>query len=316
MISLPLFSTFRRMLPTGRLTVLLFTLASTMVSCNYGVIDLDVQGHRGCRGLMPENSIPAFEKAWDLGVTTLEMDVVITKDRQVLVSHEAWFEADFCQNLDGGPMAESESVQTNIFQMNYEEVKNWDCGTKPHPRFPGQQKLKVTKPLLSDVFDAIESKIAFDEYEQPERIPQYNIELKIEPNGVGVWHPGIPEFVELVMAVIQNKGAAERCTLQCFDPEGLREARRQDKTIVLGLLIDEKEDYQAKISELGFYPEVLSPYWELVDEGMLTFAAEKNMKVVPWTVNEEADMRAMVRLGVHGIITDYPDRLLTLLQEL
>ena len=83
MISLPLFSTFRRMLPTGRLTVLLFTLASTMVSCNYGVIDLDVQGHRGCRGLMPENSIPAFEKAWDLGVTTLEMDVVINTNIRV-----------------------------------------------------------------------------------------------------------------------------------------------------------------------------------------------------------------------------------------
>ncbi|HEX2898913.1 MAG TPA: glycerophosphodiester phosphodiesterase family protein, partial [Bacteroidia bacterium] len=98
--------------------------------------------------------------------------------------------------------------------------------------------------------------------------------------------------------------------------EGLREARRQDNTVTLGLLIDENEDYKAKISELGFYPEILSPYWELVDEGMLTFAAEKNMKVVPWTVNETDDMRKLVRLGVHGIITDYPDRLQALLQEI
>lgn len=304
------------MLPSGKVTVICFSLAISMLSCNYGVIDLDVQGHRGCRGLMPENSIPAFEKAWDLGVTTLEMDVVITKDRQVLVSHEAWFDSEFCLNLDGRPMSESESAQTNIFQMNYAEVENWDCGTKPHPRFPGQQKLKVTKPLLSDVFDAIESRVDYNEYDVTSRIPHYNIELKIEPNGAGVFHPEIPEFVELVLAVLQNKGVAERCTLQCFDPEGLREARRQDKTIALGLLIDEKEDYQAKISELGFYPEVLSPFWELVDAQMLTFAAEKNMKVVPWTVNEVEDMRKLVRLGVHGMITDYPDRLLALLQEI
>jgi glycerophosphoryl diester phosphodiesterase len=316
MISAPTNSFSRRIFPKGNLAAICLLLASMMLSCNYGVIDLDVQGHRGCRGLMPENSIPAFEKAWELGVNTLEMDVVITKDRQVLVSHEAWFENDFCLDPAGNPVSESEGKQHNIYEMDFADVQKWDCGTKTNPRFPQQQKLSVTKPLLSDVFDAIESKVDYTDYDQPSRIPHYNIELKIEPNGVGVFHPEIPEFVELVLAVLQNKGVVERCTLQCFDPEGLREARRQDKTIALGLLIDEKEDYQAKISELGFYPEVLSPFWDLVDAQMLTFAAEKNMKVVPWTVNEEEDMRKLVRLGVHGMITDYPDRLLALLQEI
>ena len=115
----------------------------------------DVEGHRGCRGLMPENTIPAMLKALDLGVTTLELDVVITKDNKVLVSHEPWFESEITTKPDGSFIKPGEEMQYNIFQMNYEEIVKYDVGMKPHPRFPRQQKIKAIKPLLTDLFDSV-----------------------------------------------------------------------------------------------------------------------------------------------------------------
>src|SRR5688572_27304061 len=112
--------------------------------------EFDKQGHRGCRGLMPENTIPAMIHALDLGVTTLEMDVVITKDKKVILSHEPWFGQEITTKPDGSFMKDREERKFNIYWMNYEETKAFDVGMKPHPRFPKQQKIKVTKPLLAD----------------------------------------------------------------------------------------------------------------------------------------------------------------------
>src|SRR5580765_1503590 len=132
----------------------------------------DVEGHRGCRGLMPENTIPAMLKAIDLGVTTLEMDVVITKDNKVVVSHEPWFETEITTKPDGSFVNPVEAMQLNIYQMSYDEVLKYDVGMKPHPRFPQQQKMKVVKPLLSDLIDSVEA------YLVKKNLPKvrYNIE--------------------------------------------------------------------------------------------------------------------------------------------
>src|SRR6188474_3759231 len=107
-----------------------------------GAEGFDIQGHRGCRGLMPENTIPAMIKALDLGVTTLEMDVVISKDNKVVVSHEPWFESEITTKPDGSFIKPGEAMQYNIFQMSYDEVLKYDVGMKTHPRFPQQQKMK------------------------------------------------------------------------------------------------------------------------------------------------------------------------------
>lgn len=285
-------------------------------SCNHGIIDLDIQGHRGCRGLLPENTLPAFEKAWQLGATTLELDVVISHDQQVVVSHEAWFSHECCVDPSGQPIAEAQERSHIIYQMAYADVVKWDCGSKGHPRFPQQQRMKAAKPLLSEVFAVMEAKVNPDDLSLQERLPKYNIEIKVEPNGDGIFQPQAPAFVALVLSEIRAQVLTERCTIQSFDLEALRETRRQDSNIRLALLVDEHESYQDKITELGFYPEVLSPEWHSVDESMLAFAAAKNMTVIPWTVNEVADMRELIHLGVHGIITDYPDRLAALLQDM
>ena len=105
---------------------------------------IDYQGHRGCRGLLPENTIPAFKKALDLGVKTLEMDVVITKDKQVILSHEPWFSHEIALDPEGNPIQLETETSHRIYQMTFEETQNYDVGSKDHPRFPEQEKMEIT----------------------------------------------------------------------------------------------------------------------------------------------------------------------------
>ena len=135
----------------------LFFPALFFISCkNSDTQKFDLEGHRGCRGLMPENTIPAMLKAIDLNVNTLEMDVVITADKKVILSHEPFFSHEIT-TLPGGDTIEAKNEwQYNIFHMTYDSVKQYDVGLRPHPRFPAQQKMKVVKPLLADLIDAVE----------------------------------------------------------------------------------------------------------------------------------------------------------------
>ena len=112
---------------------------------------IDIQGHRGARGLLPENSIPAFIKAVELGVTTLELDVCISKDMKVVVSHEPFMNHVFCLGPDGEELSD-DPFETNLFKMDYQQISSFDCGSRPNPRFPNQELRAVPKPLLADVF--------------------------------------------------------------------------------------------------------------------------------------------------------------------
>ena len=143
---------------TMKLTVascLLLILFSCKTMQKTGTLPaFDKEAHRGGRGIMPENTIPAMLNALDLGVTTLEMDVVITLDKQVILSHEPYFNKDITTKPDGTYLQDNESKDFNIYKMSYEQVRQLDVGMKPHPRFPGQQKRPAHKPLLRDVIDS------------------------------------------------------------------------------------------------------------------------------------------------------------------
>lgn len=265
----------------------------------------DREGHRGCRGLMPENTIPAMLHALDLNITTLEMDAVITKDSQVILSHEPFFNHHITTLPDGSFVAERDEKHLNIFKMTYNETQRYDVGLKPHPNFPKQQKLAATKPLLSDVIAQVEAAVK-QKGKQP---VYYNIETKSNPATDNLYHPEPEVFVELLMGVINRAGIADRVIIQSFDFRTLRVLHAKYPKVKTAALIEgvSQRSMQRQLDELGFTPTIYSPYHVNVTKEMVDEAHRHNMKVVPWTVNDKAAINKLRELGVDGIISDYPD---------
>lgn len=278
-------------------------LCLTMVQAQERSIDW--QGHRGCRGLYPENTIQAMLKAIDLGVSTLELDVVITKDKQVILSHEPFMSAEISTNPEGKHITAAQEKTYNIYQLDYAAVQTWDMGLKPHPRFPQQEKTPAKKPLLTDVIDAVEA------YIRMHNLPhvQYNIETKSDPEGDDSYHPKPAEFVNLVLAVIQAKGIAPRTIIQSFDVRTIQLVHKQYPQLKTAFLVENTSAKKLKtqLNALGFIPTIFSPAYQFVDQKLVNSCRRKGMHVIVWTVNTLPEMQKMLDLGVDGIISDYPN---------
>ena len=263
----------------------------------------DVQGKAGARGIMPENTIQGMLKALDLGVTTLEMDAVISKDKQVILSQEPYFNTEISLQPNGKAISFKEQKNFNIYKMNYEEIKKFDVGSKIHSRFPGQMKFKAYKPSLNETIDAVEA------YVKQNRLPKpmYSIETKIIKNGDNEFHPQPAEFVELIMAAINEKKLSKRVIIQSFDMRTLQYLHEKYPKIQTSLLIDEKESFEDYIEKLGFKPTIYSPYSVLVGKGLVDRCHAMGVKIIPWTVNTTKDIKYFMSLGVDGVITDFPN---------
>lgn len=265
----------------------------------------EILGHRGARGLAPENTLAAFEKAIEIGVNALEMDVVITKDEKVLVSHEAWMNPLIClhNNL---PIPQGEGKKHNIFQMTYAQTQEYDCGSLMHPQFEEQENEPATKPLLKDV---LQMGYALS---KNHGIPiKFVIELKSFPSGDGIFHPTPERFTELVLKVIKKHAKLKDICLQSFDVRILNEIKARKKDVCVSLLTEDLP-LEELLPKLNFVPEIYSPHYKMVDAAVINFAQSKEIKVIPWTVNEPEDMQQLLRMGVDGIITDYPNLALKL----
>ena len=266
---------------------------------------LDKQGHRGCRGLLPENTIAAMIRAIDLGVTTLEMDVVISKDKQVVVSHEPFFNHEITTKPDGSYVTEDEERSMNIYAMDYEEVNKFDVGLKPHPRFPQQQKINAAKPLLSQLIDSVEN------YCSSRNLPEvhYNIETKSQPSTDNLYHPGPKEFVDLLIKLIQRKGIGKRVMIQSFDFRTLQYLHQEYPEFKTAVLIegDDKRKFDEQIRDLGFLPSVYSPGFSLINKELIKKCQQQKIRVIPWTINDLNKIKELIQMGVDGIITDYPN---------
>ncbi|HTL09907.1 MAG TPA: glycerophosphodiester phosphodiesterase family protein [Chitinophagaceae bacterium] len=265
----------------------------------------DTEAHRGGRGLYPENTIPAMLHALSLGVTTLEMDAVITSDAQVILSHEPFFNHAITTKPDGSFIEEKEEKQFNIYKMSYAETQQYDVGMKPNPRFPRQQKMKASKPLLSAVIDSAEA-FALANHRV---LPFYNIETKLQPLTDNVYHPAPAAFVGLLLKIINDKKITERVIIQSFDPRSLQVLHQQQPGIKTSLLIEgyDKRSLDEQLQQLGFVPTIYSPAYELVNPALVKACKDKKIKLVPWTVNDAAAIQRLKAMGVDGIISDYPD---------
>ncbi len=266
---------------------------------------IDFQGHRGCRGLYPENTITAMIEALKMGVTTLEMDVVITKDKQVVLSHEPFMAHEISTSPDGMFLNETTEMQFNIYKMNYNELEKWDVGLKPHPRFPNQQKIAAAKPRLSEVIDSVESYIKIHKLKPI----QYNIETKSDPAGDDVFHPKPDEFVSLLLGVLNEKNILERCIIQSFDVRTLQIIHRENPEVKLAYLLEKTnaKDLNRQLTKLGFIPHILSPEYPSVNQELVALCKKKKMSLIVWTVNDVDSIQKLIKLGVNGIISDYPN---------
>ena len=266
----------------------------------------DLQGHRGCRGLMPENTIPAMLHALELGVTTLEMDAVITADSQVILSHEPFFNHEISTQPDGSYVTEAAEKSFNIYRMPYSQVQRYDVGLKPHPRFPQQQKIAVVKPLLAHVFAAVKQWCIA----QKKPLPFFNIETKCLPLTDDVYHPRPERFVQLLMNEVTKEGMQAHTIVQSFDYRTLQVLHRLYPTVRTAALVEEGDSqlFDAQLAALGFLPAIYSPHYSLVTPELVQQCRAKKIQLIPWTVNEQADMQRLQVMGVDGLITDYPDR--------
>lgn len=271
---------------------------------------IDVQGHRGCRGLLPENTIIAFMKALELGVTTLELDLVISHDNEVIVSHEPFFNHEIT-TYKGKHLTEKNQKSHNISKLTRKQLEAYDVGLKDHPKFPFQKSIAATKPTLKELAAAVHVKCK--ELNTP--LPYFNVEIKRVPEQDGEFHPGAYDFARLVLNAIYEGKIEDKTYIQSFDPQSLEEVRKIDDTIPLVFLIANKKTPKKNMQRLSFTPEVYSPYYKLVNKKLAKFCAEHKMKLIPWTVNEEKDIIGQLELGVDGIISDYPDRLLNIIKK-
>ena len=266
----------------------------------------DLQGHRGCRGLMPENTLPAFLKAVELGVNTLEMDVVISADGLIVVSHEPWMSYKICSHPDGRPVEKDEEMDLNIYKMSYTEIQTYDCGWRMYPKFPEQQKIKTFKPTLEIVVTGVQSFAAINNYTQP----RFNIEIKSEVSGYNTYQPGPEKFVQIVVSEIRRLGIEGVTTLQSFDTNILEQLNQPSgHTYAISYLVEKGKKLKKNLSKLTFTPDIYSPLYKLVSASTVTECHEQGMRIIPWTINDRGDMERLKAWGCDGGITDYPDRM-------
>jgi len=303
----------------------------------FGQQKLDVQAHRGGMALMPENTIPTMLNAVNLGAKTLELDVVISKDGKVVVSHDAYMSSVFMKKPNGAEITKEEEKELSLFKMTYDSIRRFDAGTKIHARYPEQKKMKVNKPLLSELIDSVENYVKINKLKPV----YYNIETKSNLQGDGIYNPAPEVFVKTLMGVIDSKNITNRLTIQSFDMRTLQVLNQVAPKVKLSLLssgkmnvseeelkkyglsakeiaaylkqkAENKASFDDELTALGFLPAIYSPYYSGVNAELVKKVHDKKMQIVPWTVNKEEDMVALRKLGVDGIISDYPDILIKL----
>jgi glycerophosphoryl diester phosphodiesterase len=297
------------------------------LAANFPAVAFDLQGHRGARGLAPENTIEAFSTALSIGVTTLELDVGMTKDGVLVVHHDEWLNPDITRGPDGIFLSQRGPA---IYSITLQEVKGYDVGrlkpgTAYAARLPEQRPRDGARiPTLGEVFELVSRTGA-------EHI-RFNIETKLTPTS----GPDVPDpelFAKAVAAAVRDAGLTKRVSIQSFDWRTLLVLRRVDPELIRICLTSEQPDQDTiergkpgaspwtaglDVDEFdGSVPRLVgaadcsvwSPAFEDLTSERMAEANSLGIRVIPWIINEPDQMDRLLDMGVAGIITDYPNRL-------
>ena len=256
----------------------------------------DLQGHRGARGHLPENTLPSFQRALEMGVDTLELDVGVTRDGVVVVHHDRRLNPDVARGADGLWV---KAPAPTIHALRFEELRTYDVGrirpgSEYAARFPHQKPLDGTRiPRLDEVLAL--PKVRF------------NIETKLVPEAPDET-PAAEPFARAVIAEVRKAGVAARTTIQSFDFRTLAIVQREAPEIATAYLTSGKKGPAIPKLVRDSGGAIWSPNFQDLDEKSLESARASGLKVIVWTVNEPPDIQRMLEMKVDGIISDYPDR--------
>ena len=259
---------------------------------------IDVQGHRGARGYLPENTLPSFALALEMGVTTLELDVAVTRDGVVVIHHDRGLNPAIAR-LEGQWVARP----TPIHSLSFAELQRYDVGRlRPGSEygraFPHQEPRDGTRiPRLAELFQLT----------QANRTIRFNIEPKMDESALDETLPA-PEFARALIAEVRKAGVQNRTSVQAFHWPVLKVVEREAPEMPTVYCTEGEGSDPARVREAG--GKIWSPDFEQVTAAKLKQARAWDMRVTVWTVNEPADIARMIALGVDGIASDYPDRVL------
>jgi glycerophosphoryl diester phosphodiesterase len=274
-----------------------------------------IHGHRGYRGLYPENTIGSFMAALEVGVQALEMDVVLTADNKILVSHDPFMHHEICLKPDSTEITAAEEESYNIYKMTVAEAQSYIMGGKPHPRFAQQKQVRDHKPTLKELVVAVNNRV--EQSKGLQHTPWFNIEIKSQPEWDDEMQPKPAEYVRLFLADFKPLNISNNTIIQSFDARILEELHKQQPNLKLVYLSeDSTKTAEQKLAELTFKPYGYSPNFAMVNEQVATYCKENDLELIVWTVNEEADIKRVLSLGIKQIISDYPERVIQLSKKL
>lgn len=293
----------------------------------------DLEGHRGARGLAPENTLAAFRKALEIGVTTLETDMAVTRDGVLVISHDPLLNPDIVRATDGHWLR---TKGPPIHALTLAQLRSYDIG-RLNPDSPYAKQFPEQRPEDGERFPELTELFALGKASaKPVR---FDIETKITPTS-GTDTPDAATFARLVVAAVRASGMTERVTVQSFDWRTLVEVKRLAPEIETSCItmqakdndtVKQSPDGSASPWHAGFALRdhggslpatvraagclVWSMFWRNLTPKQLTEAHALGLKVLAWTVNDASEMRKLIDLGVDGIVTDYPDRLRAVMAE-
>ncbi|MCB9194678.1 MAG: hypothetical protein H6600_07385 [Flavobacteriales bacterium] len=258
-----------------------------------------IYGHRGCRGLLPENTISAFKKALEMDISGIEWDVVVSKDMELIISHEPYLDAGYCLDQNGNEISAKDGKAINFFQLTKSQIQQFDCGSKFVKGFPEQKKMFISKPSLKEAFDSLNfgnKEILF--------------EIKSENKDYGKYQPEPKRFAEIISKEISNFNFKDQIIFMCFDNILLNELHKiLPEYRYVYLTYKPFVSCKQFLSEINFTPFALGMYHHTIRKKDIMYLHNNSIDVFAWTVNNQKTCDKLKRYGIDAIITDYPDRI-------
>ena len=281
------------------LLIFIFIFILIFIILFYSKKRIEVQGHRGFRGLYPENTLPAFEQAIIIGVDVLELDLQLTKDNVVVIYHDKAIN-NLCK--DG-------VLNKDIRTLTLEEVKKYDCGSIKNERFPLQKIIPSTKiPTLEELFQYIRNIDNKD--------IKVNIEIKTTENLVPSYNDeDVIIFTGKVIDILEKYNMKNRTIIQTEDTRCVKAVQSMDKNIILSFIINAPSDVDMVKIGKELNVNIISPEFILLNKDIVEKLHKNGFKVIPWTINNVDELKKMIDMKIDGVITDYPDIVLKYLKN-